>query len=211
MGEIERQLLSTGTRWFVMAAGTAKSPLENTETKTMKQRAKLEQKIRDLENERTELGKKIGLMSRTPRYDSEYSGAKLNNWQMDQARLTEKIDNLREELNAHVVSPGYLKQVEKRTAEMVAKRDALSAKLTEMDKKRKLLEYSAITEVFNGADALEVAADIRDLEESIKTTGKALHFQNKALSHLTKSVPAVVDPPVEWVDRIPTVEAPLGY
>jgi chromosome segregation ATPase len=141
-----------------------------------KERIKATKKIAELEAEQMELTKKIGAMNRTPKYQPEYSGAKLGNWQQDAEKMAEKIAKKREELAELVNSDAYIDAVEQASGALLSKRENLRAELERVEQERRDLENGAILAVVGGADALELSERIIALADHSQTLAKAIRY-----------------------------------
>lgn len=95
---------------------------------------KLEQKLGKLGEEKQALQIQASTMMRTPKFEPSFSSAKLDNWEREIAKLSEREASLLQERQELMSSPAYVKLREDKAA-------ALRAKYNELTKEHEKLRH----------------------------------------------------------------------
>jgi hypothetical protein len=172
----------------------------------MNQRTKLENRIAEKTSELHKIQVEVGRENTRPRYEQDK--AKIHNGQRDVEKIHGEIDRLYTELVELVDSPKYQRELNEKLDRLESKRSELTADLSKGDAILRTLANDALLDVASGGDPLDWAQKEAMLKEQAEVLARAIYFVNRAWAHLTRPIPAAVNPPAEWIGRLPEVAPP---
>jgi chromosome segregation ATPase len=152
-----------------------------------KERSKLSGKLHKLDEQISELDKKIGSMYRMPRYDSNRSEATLHNWGLDREALIAKRDQAAQELTDLLTSAPYQGQIDAQVAKLAARRNRLQEDLGEIEARLKVWQNETIQAVIDGkVDPVEAASQRAELRLEAEILADAIALVNGGIAKLQK-------------------------
>lgn len=155
----------------------------------MKKDRDLKNKVADLDKVNTELREVQGQLStmyRTPKSLPEYSSAKIDAWQREQAKLQERKDKLLAEIDELSQDPARLQEIVNRSAVLNARLIELRTKHDALKRQYNDLRYGMAEQVAEGGDPVALSAQLTGLQKQIEDIQRAVQAINEGLVFLAR-------------------------
>ena len=134
-----------------------------------------------------ELGAKIGIMYRTPKYDYEhYNSAKLDGWEKQLEKLQGKEQSILDEIIAIKHSLEFVKDLENQTLALGNRINKLLTELVKVKLQLDLKPGESAESILSGADPLKTAIEQKALQDRIELLKLSIEHCRIASAILTK-------------------------